>query len=130
MPVDADPTARLAVATLAAVEFAIGGWMVAAPGSFFTSVAPFGARNDHLLRDTASWELALAGLALVAVLRPAWRVPVVALALVHFALHAVSHVVDVGHAEPGWIGPADLASLVVGSAALAWLLVRVRRSAT
>lgn len=126
---DPDPTARVAVAGLGAYQLLLGGWMAVAPGSFFTVVAPFGTRNDHGLRDMATWELALAALALAAVWRPSWRAPVVAIALVHFALHAVNHLVDVGEAEPGWVGPADLASLVIGAAALAWLLTRVQRGA-
>jgi hypothetical protein len=116
MDPDPDPTARAAVGALAAVQGLLGTWMVVSPGSFAERVAPFGARNDHLLRDMASWELALAALAAVAVARPAWRAPVVALALVHFALHAVNHLVDVGEADPGWVGPADLALLALGAA--------------
>ncbi len=124
-----DPVARAALIALGVVQLALGVWMALAPGVFFEVVAPFGARNDHLLRDMASWELALAVLAFAAAARPAWRVPVVALALMHFALHALNHLVDVGGADPGWVGPADLASLVVGAGGLAWLLTHVQRSA-
>lgn len=126
MAPEPDPTARAAVGLLAVVQALLGGWMALAPGSFTERVAPFGPRNDHLLRDMASWELALAAGAALAVARPAWRGPVVALALLHFGLHAVSHVIDVGGADPGWVGPADLVSLLLGAAALGWLLLRVR----
>lgn len=129
MPAEPDPTARVAVTVLAAVQLVLGGWMVLAPGSFYDVVAPFGAQNDHGLRDMASWELALAAGAVAAVRRPAWRAPVVALALAHYALHALNHLVDVGDADPHWVGPADLASLALGAAALAWLLARVQRGA-
>lgn len=126
MALDPDPPVRLGLAALAGVQATIGGWMVLAPGSFTTHVAPFGARNDHLLRDLASWELALATIAALAVTRPTWRVPAVALALVHFVLHAINHLIDVGAADPRWIGVADLVSLALGSLALLWLLQRVR----
>lgn len=121
-----EPAARVGLGALAGVQTIIGGWMVLAPGSFTTRVAPFGARNDHLLRDLASWELALAVIAALAVTRPTWRVPVVALALLHYTLHALNHLVDLGQADPAWVGVADLLSLSVGAAALVWLLQRVR----
>ena len=103
--------------------------MVLSPGTFTTRVAPFGARNDHLLRDLASWELALAAVAALAVTRPTWRVPAVTLALVHFCLHAVNHLIDVGAADTHWIAVADLVSLTLGAVALLWLLQRVREAA-
>ncbi len=126
MTTEHDPLARIGLGALAGVQAIIGGWMVLAPGSFTTRVAPFGARNDHLLRDLASWELALAAVAALAVTRPAWRVPAVTLALLHFGLHALNHLLDVNEADPGWIGVADLISLTLAAAALAWLLHRVR----
>lgn len=129
MHADPDPTARAAVAVLAAAQLALGAWMCLATSSFYDVVAPFGPENGHGLRDMASWELALATGAAAAVRRPAWRAPVLALALVHYVLHAVNHLVDVGGADPGWVGPADLVSLVAGAIALAWLLGRVRRGA-
>lgn len=119
-----DPTGRAAFGVLAAVKLVLGSWMALSPGTFTTRLAPFGARNDHLLRDQASWELALAAAALVALLRPPWRLPVAAMALIHFGLHAISHLIDVGSADPGWIGPADLALLVLGTGALTWLTRR------
>lgn len=126
MPTEPDPLARACLTALAALQAALGGAMVLAPGWFTENVAAFGARNDHLLRDMASWELALAAVAALAISRPAWRGPVVALALVHFALHAVNHLVDVADADPAWLGPFDLVSLALAAGALAWLLRRVQ----
>lgn len=57
-----------------------------------------------------------------AVRRAAWRVPVLALALVQYALHSVNHLIDVGEADPSWLGPANLVSLVLATALLAWML--------
>jgi hypothetical protein len=129
VPTDPDPPARSALALLAAVQLGLGAWMVLSPATFYGVVAPFGPRNDHGLRDMASWELALGVLALTAVSRPGWRAPVVALALVHYVLHAVNHLVDVGEADPGWVGPMDLLLLASGAGVLAWLLVRTGRRA-
>jgi heme/copper-type cytochrome/quinol oxidase subunit 4 len=62
------------------------------------------------------------GLALlVAVLRPSWRVPVLALATVQFALHSLNHLLDIGRAHPASIGYFDFFSLFVATVVLAWL---------
>lgn len=111
----------------AAYQLAIGLFQVVAPGTFFEEVGPFGVQNDHYIRDNASWELAL-GLALVVAVRvPSWRVPVLALAVAHFALHSVNHFVDIGEAEPGWLGVADAVSLSIGTLLLWALLAGARR---
>jgi uncharacterized membrane protein len=76
----------------------------------------------------ATWELALGVAALTAANRPAWRLPVLFLAVVHFGLHAINHLADVSEADPGWVGPFDLAALSASPVLLAWLLLRARRS--
>ena len=115
---------RLGLLVLGLYQLALGLWIAVAPRSFFDVLGDFGARNVHYLRDDASWELALAVAALLAVGRPRWRVPVIALALVHFSLHALNHLVDVSDADPGWVGPFDLAALAAGAVGLGWLLAR------
>lgn len=115
---------RIWLLLLGAVQLALGLLMALAPGTFFSQVGPYGPRNDHYIRDMASWELALAAVAFLAARRPAWRVPVLAFALVHYVLHAVNHVLDVGDAEPGKLGPANLAAIAAGAALLAVLLRR------
>jgi nucleoside-diphosphate-sugar epimerase len=47
-----------------------------APGFFFESIGPYGTRNDHYIGDLASWYLALGAVALVALRRESWRIPV------------------------------------------------------
>lgn len=115
---------RIGLLILGAVQLVIGLLMALAPGGFFARVGPYGSRNDHYIRDMASWELALAAAALVAAARPAWRVPVLAFALVHYVLHALNHVLDVGDADPAWLGPLNLASIAAGAVVLAILLRR------
>ena len=61
---------------------------------------------------------------LVAVGRESWRVPVLALALIQYALHSLNHLIDIGEADPGWIGPADFVSLALTTLLLAWMLKR------
>ena len=111
-------TMRAALLALGVLQLALGLFQVVAPGAFFDTLGPFGERNDHYIRDAASWELALAAVAFVAANRPSWRVPVLAIAAVHYALHAVNHLVDIGESDPGWVGPVDFVALAVGAAAL------------
>jgi hypothetical protein len=92
------------------------------PGFFFDEIGPYGVRNDHYMGDLATWYLALGGTALVAVRHASWRVPVLALAFVQYALHSLNHLIDIGGADPEWLGPANLVSLVLTTVLLAWML--------
>jgi hypothetical protein len=38
-----------------------------------------------------------------------------------FALHGLNHLIDVGSADPGWVGPLDLAMLALGGLLLGGL---------
>jgi hypothetical protein len=113
----------------AAVQLLLGVALWAAPGFFHDEIGPYGPRNDHYMGDLATWYLALGAAALVALRRSAWRVPVLALALAQNTLHAVNHLLDVGEADPEWLGPANLVSLVLASLLLAWMLSAERRAA-
>jgi hypothetical protein len=120
-PVPSERTLRIVFGVLAAYHLALGLWMVLSPGTFYDLVGPFGTRNDHYLRDVATFYLAFAAGLAVAVRRPSWRVPVVAVVALQYLLHVVNHVVDVSEASPGWVGPADVVSLALVCAMLAWL---------
>ena len=58
----------------------------------------------------------------IAVFRRSWRVGVLGYGLLHFAFHAINHLADIGEADPERLGPANLASLAVTAALLAWML--------
>ena len=105
-------------------EIALGLFMVVAPGTFFSELAAFGPRNDHYIQDMATFELPLGVLFLVGAYRPSWRVPALTFGVLHFALHAVSHLLDIGDADPAWLGPVDFVALTIGTAVLGWLLWR------
>jgi hypothetical protein len=116
------------------IAFAVGQLVIGAllwltPGFFHDEIGPYGARNDHYLGDLATWYLALGGVTLLAVRRAAWRLPVLAFAFVQYVLHSVNHLVDIGEADPSWLGPANFIGLVLTTVLLAWLL-RVGREAT
>jgi len=111
----------------AAGQLVIGVLLWAAPGFFFEQIGPYAPRNDHYMADLASFYLTLAAVAFVAARRPAWRVPVLAVAAIQYALHSLNHLIDIGDADPGWLGPANLASLAATTALLAWMLATARR---
>jgi hypothetical protein len=110
------------VALLAIYDLGLAIFMAASPHSFFTSVGPFGARNDHYIRDTATFSAAIGVGLLIALRRPSWRVPMLAISTVQFALHSVNHLVDIERAHPAWNGYFDFFALAVTTIVLAWLL--------
>ena len=100
----------------------IGLFMMFAPGTFFDTLGTFGVRNDHYIFDNATFEVPQGLLLLAAVRRVAWRVPALAFATLHWALHSVSHIIDPHHGAGEWIGWLEAGGLVVTTLilALAW----------
>ena len=110
------------VAILGVYNIALALFMAVAPHAFYAKVGPFGVRNDHYIRDTATFSAAIGIGLLIALRRPSWRVPMLAVSTVQFALHAVNHLVDINKAHPSWNGYFDFFSLAAATLALAWLL--------
>jgi uncharacterized membrane protein len=120
---------KLLLALFGAAQVVLGLLLWITPGFFFDEIGPYGVRNDHYLGDLATWYLALGALALVAVRRAAWRLPVLTLAFIQYALHSVNHLIDVGDAHPKWLGPANFVSLALTTLLLAWMLNSEREPA-
>jgi hypothetical protein len=118
----------IVLGVVAAAQVLPGLLAFVAPGAFYDLVAPFPPENHHVLRDVGSWQIALGLAAAVAVRRHSWRVPMLAVLTLQYALHAISHLIDVGDSDPAWIGPAELVALTIAALALAGLLVREHRS--
>ena len=110
------------LAVFGAAQLVLGLLLWLTPGFFFDEIGPYGVRNDHYMGDLATWYLALGAAALIALRRASWRVPVLALAFVQNALHSLNHLIDIGGADPEWLGPANFASLVLTTVLLAWML--------
>ncbi|HEX2125825.1 MAG TPA: hypothetical protein VHF45_04620 [Thermoleophilaceae bacterium] len=106
----------------AAGQVVIGALLWLTPGFFHDEIGPYGARNDHYMADLATWYLALGAVALVAVRRAGWRLPVLTLAFAQYALHSLNHLIDIGEAEPSWLGPANFIGLILTTGLLAWML--------
>ena len=106
---------RPALLIFAATQLLLAANQIIAPEQFFDGIGGFGERNDHYIRDTATFPLALAVGLFVAASRASWRAPVLAVALVQFATHTVNHIADAGDSDPSWAGPVDVASLALGA---------------
>ena len=119
------------VALLAVYSLGIALVMAAAPHAFFTGIGPFGPRNDHYIRDTATFSAAIGvGLA-ISLGRRSWRVPMLAIATVQFALHSVNHLLDITDAHPAWVGYFDffaLAAATLQLAGLTWVALAMARA--
>jgi hypothetical protein len=117
------------LALFGAVQLVLGLLLWITPGFFFDEIGPYGARNDHYMGDLGTWYIALGVATLVAVRRPRWRVPVLALALIQNTLHVLNHAIDVGDADPNWLGPVNLVLIALTSVLLAWMLNAARNPA-
>jgi hypothetical protein len=113
---------RILLIVFALTQLALGLLLWLFPGFFYDEIGPFGARNDHYMGDVATFYLALGAVMLASVRRESWRVPVLAIALAQYTLHALNHLIDIGESDPGWIGPADFASISLGAVLAAWML--------
>ncbi len=99
---------RIILVVFGVTQIATGLLLWITPGFFYEEIGPFGPRNDHYMGDLATFDLALGAVGLASVRQVSWRVPVLAFALVAYALHSLNHLIDVGEADPSWVGPADL----------------------
>ena len=123
---EADLTGVL-LAVIAAALILPGILAFVAPGAFYDQIAGYPPRNDHFLRDLGAFQIGLGGLAFLAWLQPQIRRAAYAILALHFALHTISHVIDVSNADPAWQGPLSLVFEALATAVLVVLFVRERR---
>ncbi|BBZ19694.1 hypothetical protein MGAD_40290 [Mycolicibacterium gadium] len=97
----------------------IGLFMLFFPGTFFDTLGNFGVRNDHFIFDNATFEIPQGLLLLAAVRRVSWRVPALAFATLHWALHSLSHIIDPHHGAGDLIGWLEAGGLVFTTVILA-----------
>ena len=129
-PSSAPPASTVVTVGLAAyglTELAIGITQGAAPHAFYTAIGPFGPYNAHYARDVATFEIAIGIALLLAISRPTWRVPVLAVAALQFALHSLNHLIDIHGAHPAWAGYFDFATLSLATVTLLWLAALAAR---
>ena len=127
-----EPALRATLWIIAAIQLLLGLLMFLAPGTFFDEIGRYGIRNDHYIGDVGAFYLASAfGLGMAAA-RPSWRVPILSVGAVWYALHALNHLFDIGQASSDGRGALDtalLAVLAVGSWYLASASGRLLRGA-
>ena len=117
---------RTILVVVAVSHVAIGLWQFLAPGAFYDTVATFGARNDHFVRDISTIFVALGVAFWLSATRPAWRAPVLAVAVIQYTVHLISHIIDVQMARPASLGWLTI-GLLLGPLAL--FVALLRRSA-
>jgi hypothetical protein len=121
---------RQALLLLAAVQLFLGAFLVIAPGTFVDKLAPYGSgAEDHFLRDVGTFYLAMGAALMLAVRRPSWRVPVLFLVTIQYALHTINHLIDIGGTDPGWLGPFNFFSLLLLTVIAGWVLAGAARLA-
>jgi peptidoglycan/LPS O-acetylase OafA/YrhL len=124
-----DPPVRPLLIAFGVGQLLLGLLLWLTPGFFYDEIGPYPPRNDHYMADLAAFYLALGAVALVAVRRERWRVPVLTLALIQYALHSLNHLIDIGDSDPSWLGPANFVSLLLTTVLLGWMLTREREVA-
>jgi hypothetical protein len=117
----APSTLTVGIGAFAVLQLGLALFMTASPHGFYTAVGPFGAFNGHYVRDVATFYAATGIGLLIAIRRPSWRVPMLALMTIQYALHSLNHLIDIGKAHPAWNGYFDFFSLAAATVLLAWL---------
>jgi hypothetical protein len=113
------------LAAFALINIILGLWAAVDPRGFYDALGPFGAYNDHYIRDAVAAMQGSLGVAMaIAVARRSWRVGVLGYATLHFLFHTVNHLVDIGDAHPKSAGVLDFVTLGIGAATLGWLFAR------
>ena len=114
-------TLRTAVGALGVLHVVVGLYMFFLPGSFYFRIGTYGPENTHYVGDVATFVLAIGIGLLLAVGRPAWRTPVLAVAALWYGLHALNHLFDIDEARSTARGVIDFLVLAIASGVVAWL---------
>ena len=101
------------------------------PSALFLYGLLLGGGLTTYVPATAAWALPalslalgdlVASLAIAAGFAAGRALPVLVLAFAQYALHSVNHLIDVGEADPSWLGPANLVALVLTAVLLGWMV--------
>jgi hypothetical protein len=128
LPVLDEARLRQALVLLAGVQLILGAFLAVAPETFEDTIAPYGSgADDHFLRDIATFYLAVGAALLLAVRRRSWRVPVLFVVALQYAIHTLNHLIDITDTDPGWLGPFNFASLLLLTVLTGWVLAGAAR---
>lgn len=123
------PVLRGALLAFGAMSLLIGVFQVVDPAGFVHDIGPYGTTNEHYVRDLSTWSLSFGAVLLLGAGRPAWHVPLLALAVLQGALHLVNHVADIDAADPASMGIVNAVALAIVLGVLVWLLLGALRAA-
>ena len=120
-PILTEPTLRTTIGVLGAFHILEGLYMLLAPASFYARIGTYGFENTHYVGDVGSFVIAFGVALVLAVGRPSWRTPVLAVGALWYAFHAANHLFDIGEARSTARGVIDFVLLTLGALLLAWL---------
>jgi hypothetical protein len=128
LPLLDERTLRTAVGALGVFHLVLGLYMFLFPASFYFRIGTYGPENTHYVGDVSTFVLALGVAFLLAVGRPSWRAPVLAVAALWYGFHAFNHLLDIDEARSTARGVIDFLVLAIGCGALAWLAAAADRA--
>jgi len=109
------------LALVAAYHIATGALALLAPDTFFDEIGRYGLENSHYVGDVGAFILAFGIAMAIAVVRPAWRAPLLWLGVLWYGIHAVNHFFDTDEARSEGRGWADALLIFLSAGVLAWL---------
>ena len=112
---------RIVLGIIAAYHVLTGGLALVAPDTFFEEIGMYGVENSHYVGDVGAFILAFGVALAIAVVRPAWRAPLLWLGALWYGFHAINHAFDTGEARSEGRGWADTLLIAFGGLAVAWL---------
>jgi len=112
---------KAVLAFVAAYHVFTGALALLAPGTFFDQIGHYGAENLHYVGDVGAFMLAFGVALAIAVVRPAWRAPLLWLGALWYGFHAINHAFDTGEAKSEARGWTDTLLIAFGAFASAWL---------
>jgi hypothetical protein len=112
---------RAVLVVIAGYHVAMGALALFAPDTFFEEIGAYGVENSHYVGDVGAFFLAFGAAVGIAVVRPAWRAPLLWLGALWYGFHALNHVFDTDEARSDGRGWADTLLIAFGAVAAAWL---------
>jgi hypothetical protein len=112
---------KAVLVVIAAWHVVTGGMALVAPDTFFDQIGHYGIENSHYVGDVGAFMLAYGVAVAIAVVRPAWRAPILWLGALWYGFHAINHAFDTGEAKSEARGWSDTLLLAFGGVAAAWL---------
>jgi hypothetical protein len=112
---------KVLLGVIAAYHVVTGGLALVAPDTFFDEIGMYGVENSHYVGDVGAFMLAFGVALAIAVVRPAWRAPLLWLGALWYGFHAINHSFDTGEAKSDERGWSDTLLIALGAVLSAWL---------